>query len=437
MPISSSPPSYRKHKATGQAVVTLNGKDFYLGPHGSAASRAKYDRLIAEWLASGRRLTTSEAVTVADVIARFWSWAENHYRKTDGTPTSEVGECRYSLRPLNHLYGKTPAGEFGPLKLKSVRQLMIDGYDHPKYGRQKPLSRGVINRRVERIKRMFRWATENELVPSSVFHGLLAIRGLERGRTEARETKPVRPVPESLIDAVRPHVSRPLEALIDLQLLTGARPGELCIMRRCDIDTGGKIWVYRPDSHKTQHRGQTREIYLGPRAQAILEPFFTKDAQAYLFSPQKAEADRLKKMREERKTKVQPSQASRKKKHPKKRPGDRYDVSSYRRAVSRACAIAFPLPKNLAPVVKADGRPETTEEWRARLTSDEIKAVRAWRRRHHWHPHQLRHNAATNLRKEYGVELARIILGHSTAFTTEIYAETDRHKAMDVMREIG
>ena len=43
-------PAYRLHKPTGQAVVTLNGRDFYLGRHGSPASRDEYDRLIAEWL---------------------------------------------------------------------------------------------------------------------------------------------------------------------------------------------------------------------------------------------------------------------------------------------------------------------------------------------------------------------------------------------------
>jgi site-specific recombinase XerD len=49
----------------------------------------------------------------------------------------------------------------------------------------------------------------------------------------------------------------------------------------------------------------------------------------------------------------------------------------------------------------------------------------------------LRHNAATNLRKEFGVELARIILGHATAFTTEIYAEADRMQAMEVIGKVG
>lgn len=34
-------PAYRKHKASGQAIVTLDGNDFYLGPHGTKASRAE------------------------------------------------------------------------------------------------------------------------------------------------------------------------------------------------------------------------------------------------------------------------------------------------------------------------------------------------------------------------------------------------------------
>ena len=434
---STRQPTYREHKATGQAVVTLNGKDIYLGRFGTQVSRAKYDRLIAEWLSNGRRMPAATSLTVAEVVKPFWAWVEMHYRKSDGTQTSEVNEYRYSLRPINHLYGAMPAAEFGPLKFKAVRQLMVDGYEHPKYGSQKPLCRGVINHRMERIKRLFRWATENELVPPSIYHGLLAVRGLQRGRSDARETQPVRPVPEAFINAIRPFVSAPVEAIIDLQLLTGARSGEVCIMRTCDLDTTGRIWVYRPESHKTQHHGHRREIYLGPRAQKIVRPFLKTDLQAYLFSPQDAETERLQVLRENRKTKVQPSQLNRKKKKPKKMPGDHYDVAAYRRSIAYACVRAFPLPEHLAPRTMFDGKRETANIWQARLTSEAKASVRKWRREHCWHPHQLRHNAATTLRKEFGVELARIILGHATAFTTEIYAETDRQQAMAVIGKIG
>ncbi len=41
-------PSYRHHKNSRQAIITLNGRDFYLGRHGTAASREKYDRVVSE-----------------------------------------------------------------------------------------------------------------------------------------------------------------------------------------------------------------------------------------------------------------------------------------------------------------------------------------------------------------------------------------------------
>jgi len=51
----NSTPSYRLHRATGQAVVTLSGRDHYLGRHGTPESHKAYDDLIARWLACGRR----------------------------------------------------------------------------------------------------------------------------------------------------------------------------------------------------------------------------------------------------------------------------------------------------------------------------------------------------------------------------------------------
>jgi hypothetical protein len=173
-------PSYRKHKPTGQAVVTVNGRDHYLGKWNTKASLVAYDRLIAEWLDNGRQLPSeAEVVTVASGIKAYWSHAKQHYRRADGSETNEIGQMRYSLRPLNHLYGTTPAREIGPLKFKAVRGMMIRGYEHPKYGTQPPLSRGVVNHRMGRIKRMFRWAVENELIPPSVYHGLLSVCGLQ------------------------------------------------------------------------------------------------------------------------------------------------------------------------------------------------------------------------------------------------------------------
>jgi integrase len=237
-----------------------------------------------------------------------------------------------------------------------------------------------------------------KLVPAAIFGELLAVEGLKRGRSKARETDPVKPVPQAHIDAVLPLVGRYVSAMIRLQLLTLARPGEICIMRRADIETVGNVWVYRPRQHKNQFRGHHREIFIGPKAQEIIKEFFRPDIEGYLFSPRLAREERFRTLRAKRRSKVPPSQVPRRKARPKKMPGERYTTSSFRRAVQVACKTAKVTP---------------------------------------WHPHQLRHNAATLMRKEHGIELARIILGHKTAFTTEIYAEADREQAVAVMAKIG
>jgi len=74
--LTQSAPKYRLHRPSGQAVVTINGRQIYLGPHGSKASTAEYDRVIGEWLAGGRQLAVSivESVelTINELLARFW-----------------------------------------------------------------------------------------------------------------------------------------------------------------------------------------------------------------------------------------------------------------------------------------------------------------------------------------------------------------------------
>jgi integrase len=407
-------PTYRRHKQSGQAIVTLSDglggrRDVVLGKYGTAASRAEYARVIAEWEASGRHLPVARAtvadLTINEVVARFWRHAEQHYRHPDGTATNELHDFKYSLRPLRHLYGHTPAKDFGPLALKAIRELMVEGYEHPKYGPQRPLCRGVVNQRVGRIRRMFKWAVENELVASSVLLGLQAVRGLQRGRCQARETDPVKPVPAALVEAILPHVRPPVAAMARLQLLTGMRPGEVVIMRAIDLDMAGKIWLYRPGSdqgahgaHKNAHRGQHRIIPIGPRGQEIIREWLKPDLYAYLFSPRETmDALRLK-QRRERKTKVQPSQVNRRKRNPRRKPGDRYRVGSYAVAISRACEKAS-VP--------------------------------------HFHPHQIRHTKATEIRREAGLDAARAVLGHRSPKITEVYAEIDVNKAAEVMERLG
>src|SRR5262249_52232201 len=155
------------------------------------------------------------------------------------------------------------------------------------------------------VVRFFKWAVENERVPPSVHHGLQAVAGLRKGRSGVREAPPVKSVPDAFVDAIRPHVARQVWAMIELQPLPGVRPGEVVLMRTCDVDMAGKVWVFTPESHKTEHLDKARQVYLGPKAQAVLKPWLRAELAAYLFSPAEAMAEHRAVERGQRKTKVQ------------------------------------------------------------------------------------------------------------------------------------
>jgi integrase len=214
------------------------------------------------------------------------------------------------------------------------------------------------------------------------------------------------------------------------------RAGEVCQMRTCDIDRSGKVWVYRPQTHKTAHHGHKREIFIGPKSQKVLAPFLKMDLQAYVFSPADAEAARHAAQHEAREKPPQPSQmlrmqraASRRRRRP---PGEKYDVASYRRAITRACVMASELP---APLARQKG--ETVSAWKTRLTPEQHAAVKTWRREHHWHPHQLRHNFATEIRRDYGADVELVLLGDKVTRMADVYGAKDRGTAERVIAEVG
>lgn len=255
--------------------------------------------------------------------------------------------------------------------------------------------RRTINQNAGRIKRMFRWGVENEMVPGEVYHALCAVEGLKRGRSAAKESEGVKPVPEEHVEKVLPIVSAAVGAMIRVQLLTGMRPGEVVIMRGCDIDRTGRVWTYKPMRHKTEHFGEQRVVYLGPQAQKVLKPFLEGGREGFLFSAAEAEDAR----QAQRTLAGDTSRGSRGRTADRaRRWRDHYDVDSYRRAITRACEAAKIDP---------------------------------------WHPHRLRHSAATKLRKEFGIEAARVVLGHKSAAVTEIYAEADLARAAQVMAQVG
>jgi integrase len=389
------------------ALINVNKRVHYLGPYGSDQAIEKYHRLVAEYLASGRSRTwglPEHVTTLGELVADYLGFCTTYY----GTgKTSELHRIEPVTRPLVKLYGSTPARDFGVLQFKVVRQQLIEN----------GLSRKLINQHMGRIVRMFRWAASEAKLDASVYQTLATVPGLKFGRSAAHETDPIMPVDPTIVDATLPHLSGPVADMVRLQRLIGCRPAEVCMMRPCDVDRTGAVWMYRPQRHKTMHHGHGRVIPIGPQAQAVLQPYMDRAPKANCFSPREAFGWMLKHRRicckAERKTPIYPSELKRRRNERKwtraryqrkssrsrvRQLGECYDPRSYRRAIAYACA-------------------------KAGIES--------------WAPNQLRHLRATEIRKQFGLEAAQVVLGHANAVVTQIYAERDEALAAKVALAAG
>jgi integrase len=399
-------PKYSLHKPSGQARVIIGGKHHYLGKFGSSESRTKYAALIGKRFHEESKLPESPPgkfplLTIDELILHYLDHARTYYC-FDGKPTKEYTCMEEAVRHLRPLYGNSEAKDFGPNKLTIVRETMI----------VQRLARTVINNRINRIKRAFKWAVSRELIPPSVYQAIRTLDGLRFGRSNAKETDPVKPVLDSAIKSVTDIVSPQIAAMVWLQRYTGMRPGEVVIMRPCDIKMSGKIWVFEPYTHKNKYRGHSRLVPLGPKSQAQVKPFLNRKAEQFMFSPAEAEAWRSVQRRKTRKSPMTPSHAKRKSKSkPKRKKRDRYDTASYRRAISYA--------------IKKLNKHQNS------LPKKERKLIP------HWHPHQLRHQFATIVREQLGAEAVQIGLGHKSTDLVDLYAEKNLAAARQIAGKIG
>jgi integrase len=310
--LSSSPPRYCLHKATGRAVVYIDGKSLYLGRFGSAESKAAYRRVIAEW--SGRRDSevapapvgvAPSVPTIAEAIMQYKAHAETYYQ------SREVDNLREALRPLRELFGKVLLSGFGPSQLRLLRQRWID----------RGIARNTINARMGRIRRFFRWAASYELVDAKILERLDTVEPLMPGRG-GRETRPKQPMTWEAVEATLPHLSPMVQAMVLFGWHTGARPSEIVGLTTGLIDQKGDVWLARLILHKNAHRGLSREIPIGRAAQSILAPWLRPESPSEpIFSPLRADAR-------------QPKRKGR------RSPGKSYGRAGFGQAIRRACRRA-------------------------------------------------------------------------------------------------
>lgn len=221
-----------------------------------------------------------------------------------------------------------------------------------------------------------------------------------------KETDPVGPVPDEHVWAVCKHLPETLKAMVLFEYWTGCRPQDVCRIRPVDIDTSGKVWLFRPAQHKTSHKGKVRIVYIGPKAQDVIRPFLTRDLHKPLFSPgeamrQRSDARVVAYKKPERAAgdyRTWPSYRGRRAEQAGRECNEQFEPAAYARAIARVC--------------KDEGIPP-------------------------WSPNRLRHNAATRLRKHFDLDEVQAVLGHTKASTTEIYAKLDLSKAVKVMERVG
>lgn len=415
-------PQILEHKAKGLAYIWLDGRMVYLGKYGSIEAEERRLREWAEFQAK-RGHDPNEVdgapLMVATLVDRFLEDAKTVYQKR-GRSTGSYERFIVLVRPLLRFYADTPVSEFGPIALKAVRTAFVD----------EGLSRKTINTRINLIRQIFKWGVEHELAKSETLNALQAVSGLKKGRTKAPERPPVKAVADWIVDATLEFMPPAVAAMVRIQRLTGMRPGEVCSIRPRDIyregdefpegyeflSAGlGDIWVYIPDEHKTEQYDKEHYYFLGPKCQQILTSYLDGiGAEDFVFSPAAEARLRSALSRAKRKTKVQPSQQQRRKAEPKRKPGKRYRVDSYRAAVQRSVMR-----------YNRDKAKEAAEKGEAFLQLPK------------WFPNQLRHTKGTEARAVGGLETAQAVLGHSSMKTSEIYAEKNKGLAIDHARKFS
>ena len=340
---------------------------------------------------------------IPDLVRAYMAFAREYYVDSEGTATSEAEYIECTLKVLLECFPSLGVDEFGPLRLKEVREVMID----------KKWCRNQINHRISTIRRMFKWAVSEQIVSPMTLLGLQAVAGLKRGRTRAKESKRILPVDEQHVYAILPYTTPIVAAMIELQLLTGMRPTEMCLLRPCDLDRSEAVWHYYPEKHKNIYRNIERIVSIGPRGQQLLTPFLLRPEDAYCFSPAESEKQRLEKASRERKTPLSCGNrvGTNRKDAPKRTAGDKYDSTNYRNAVRYATTAARKV------IRKGGGDPDKELPY--------------------WTPYQLRHTAATKVRKEMGYECAGATLGHTNMSATAIYAERNQGLADEAAKRFG
>jgi integrase len=380
-------PTYRKHSLRDFAFVQWNGKRHRLpGRYDSIESRRAFAAFLAEHVYTDKpKADTSPpviphpALTITELVLAYLDYAKQYYPagKRNGT----YFNVRRILLAFENHCGDQEVKQFGSGKLYDYQAKLVTT---KRSKSEETLSRTYINKHIGAIQQMFKWGVGRELVPADVYLKVSTVRQLAATKTTARETAPRSSISfERDVQPALPFMQPVVRDMVMIQWLTGVRSESVCEAKPEQFATGSDIWLWRP-RHKMEHK-KAIMIPVGPQAQAILTPYLAREPGKYLFNPQEGRRGNNWRYR------------------------DHYDADTYRRSIQRSQTMA-----NAA----------------AKKAGTEIALVE-------WFPHQIRHTVKDTLEREFGVEAARILLGHSSVNTTLLYGERDLSTAIEIARRRG
>jgi len=306
----------------------------------------------------------AQGATVAELCSMWDAHCKEYYRGADGQPTSSAINYVIDVRMFRDLFGNAVVAELTHADMLQLRDALV----------RSGVSRPTVNRRLWCIKHMLDWALDEALIPATVKAELTQVHNIKRGRSAAPECPPVRPIDDATLEATLARMMPNTADMVRVHRLTGMRPCELCALRWQLIDTSRTPWVYRvpPEANKNEWRGemgQPRVVCIGPRAREILERHRDGDVP---FSPARAFREYLEAIRAARVTpfygKADPDA------HVPRVMGERWTTCAYARTVRAAAKKAGVEP---------------------------------------WGVNRIRHTFGTEVRRAFGLETARAVLGHT------------------------
>lgn len=356
--------------------------------------------------AISKMVNATTILTVGELYDKYMEWARGFLLPLrDGSKHPDLVKVERLGKFLTS-YRQWSIADFGPDELKAIQDAMVEfRYVKARHPDEPiPYTRTGINMLVNQVHKIWQWGVGRDIVTPAQRQRLREVRPLRIGRSAARDRLKRAAVTEAELNQVLQHLGTVVADMLRLIWLTTMRPGEVCHMRPCDIlRADPSCWLYIPGrdaslvrNHKTAYHRRIRAIPLAASAQAILKPRITEpESKQGIFTP----ADSVKEMRDRRfalrsTAMGQGNEAGTNcAPHPMIVPGPQYASAAFATAVRRGCDRAGV----------------------ARFT-----------------PYDLRRSAATRVRSALDKEAAKLLLGHVSADTTEIYLLDEVKEAMKV-----